>query len=89
MSITYLLVALGLGALAIAVAAMFWAVDSGQFDDLEAHGSRALEEDALTTDARATPRRAGVRCEQDGRLISRPGTRKPGTMAGLSHWMRA
>jgi cbb3-type cytochrome oxidase maturation protein len=60
MSITYLLVVLGLGALALAVAAMFWAVDSGQFDDLEGHASRALEDDAVTTDARA-PRR----CDPD------------------------
>ena len=45
MSIAYLLVFLGLGVFGLAVWALFWAVDSGQFDDLEAQGTAILEED--------------------------------------------
>jgi cbb3-type cytochrome oxidase maturation protein len=48
MNIVYLLVVLGLGILAAAVAALFWAVDSGQFDDLESQGRRALDDEALS-----------------------------------------
>lgn len=45
MSIAYLLVALGLGVFALAVWALFWAIDSGQYDDVERHGEAALEDD--------------------------------------------
>jgi cbb3-type cytochrome oxidase maturation protein len=45
MSISWLLVLLGLAVLGGAVWALFWAIDSGQFDDLEQHGSAALEEE--------------------------------------------
>jgi cbb3-type cytochrome oxidase maturation protein len=44
-SISYLLVLLGLGILGVAVWALFWAIDSGQYDDLERHGRTALEDD--------------------------------------------
>lgn len=44
MSIAYLLVVLGLAAFGGAVWALFWAVDAGQFDDLEAEGKAILEE---------------------------------------------
>jgi cbb3-type cytochrome oxidase maturation protein len=44
MNISYLLVLLGLGAFAGTVWALFWAVDSGQYDDLEAQGASILEE---------------------------------------------
>ena len=44
MSISYLLVLLGLALLGAAVWALFWAIDSGQYDDLERHGSDALED---------------------------------------------
>jgi cbb3-type cytochrome oxidase maturation protein len=46
MSISYLLVLLGLGVFALAIAALFWAIDSGQYDDAEAHGRSILEDDA-------------------------------------------
>ena len=46
MSISYLLVLLGLGLLGAAIWALFWAIDDGQYDDLERHGSLALDEDA-------------------------------------------
>jgi cbb3-type cytochrome oxidase maturation protein len=46
MSIAYLLVSLGLGVFGFAVWALFWAIDSGQFDELESQGSAILEEDA-------------------------------------------
>ena len=45
MSIAYLLVLLGLGVFALAIWAMFWAIDSGQYDDLEAQGRSILDED--------------------------------------------
>jgi cbb3-type cytochrome oxidase maturation protein len=44
-SIAYLLVALGIGVFALAVWALFWAIDSGQYDDVEKHGAAALEDD--------------------------------------------
>ena len=46
MSISYLLVFLGLAAFGGAVWALFWAVDAGQYDDLEAQGAAILEEDS-------------------------------------------
>lgn len=45
MSISYLLVLLALGLLAGAIWALFWAIDDGQYDDLEAQGASILEED--------------------------------------------
>ena len=45
MSISYLLVLLGLAVLACAIWALFWAIDDGQYDDLERHGSMALEDE--------------------------------------------
>lgn len=45
MSISYVLVLLGLGVFGCAVWAMFWAIDDGQYDDLEAHGKAILEEE--------------------------------------------
>jgi cbb3-type cytochrome oxidase maturation protein len=45
MSISYLLVLLGLGVFAIAIWAMFWAIDSGQYDDVEAKGRSILDDD--------------------------------------------
>ena len=45
MSISYLLVLLALGLLGGAIWALFWAIDDGQYDDLESHGVSILEED--------------------------------------------
>ena len=45
MSISYVLVLLGLGVFGCAVWAMFWAIDDGQYDDLEAQGKSILEEE--------------------------------------------
>jgi len=45
MSIAYLLVALGLGVFGLAVWALFWAIDSGQYEDLEDQGKSILEEE--------------------------------------------
>ena len=42
MSISYLLVVLGLAAFGGAVWALFWAVDAGQYDDLESQGASIL-----------------------------------------------
>ena len=45
MSISYALVLLAMGILGCAIWALFWAIDDGQYDDLEQHASAALEED--------------------------------------------
>ena len=45
MSISYVLVLLGLGVFGCAVWAMFWAIDDGQYDDVEQHANIALEDD--------------------------------------------
>jgi cbb3-type cytochrome oxidase maturation protein len=45
MSISYLLVVLGLGVFALAVWALFWAIDSGQYEDLEEQGSSILDDE--------------------------------------------
>jgi cbb3-type cytochrome oxidase maturation protein len=45
MSIAYLLVLLGLVIFGIAIWAMFWAIDSGQYDDLEAKGRSILDDE--------------------------------------------
>ena len=44
MSISYLLVLIALAALGGAIWALFWAIDSGQYDDVEQYGSAPLEE---------------------------------------------
>ena len=45
MSVSYLLVLLGLGAFGGAVWALFWAVDSGQYEDLEREGAAILDDE--------------------------------------------
>jgi cbb3-type cytochrome oxidase maturation protein len=45
MSISYLLVLIGMGVLALAIWALFWAIDSGQYDDLEAQGRSILDDE--------------------------------------------
>lgn len=45
MSVVYLLIPLGLGLLALSVWAYFWAVRSGQFDDLDSPGVQILLDD--------------------------------------------
>jgi len=45
MNILYLLIPLGLMLLAGAVAAFFWAVGAGQFDDLDSPGMSVIMDD--------------------------------------------
>lgn len=45
MNISYLLVLIALAALAGAIWALFWAIDSGQYDDLESQGAVPLEDE--------------------------------------------
>jgi len=47
-SISYVLVLLGLGVFGCAVWALFWAIDDGQYDNLEAHGRSILEDDEIS-----------------------------------------
>ena len=49
MNSIYLLVPLSLTLVGVAVWGFFWAVDRGQFEDLEDAARAALEEDALDT----------------------------------------
>lgn len=51
MAIALLLIPLALILTVIAVWAFFWAVDSGQFDDLESEGQRILDDDPAPTSA--------------------------------------
>ena len=46
MNIAYLLVALGLAVFAASVWALLWAIDNGQYDDVESQGASILEDDA-------------------------------------------
>lgn len=50
MNILLVLVPISLLLIGLAVWAFFWAVDSGQFDDLDTPGFRALDEDAKPQD---------------------------------------
>lgn len=50
MIILYLLVPLGLLFCALAIWAFFWAVNSGQFDDLELAAASPLEDEHEDTD---------------------------------------
>lgn len=43
MSSAYLLIALSLLMLGVAIWVFFWCVDSGQFDDMEEQGAAALD----------------------------------------------
>ena len=55
MSISYVLVLLGLGIFGCAVWAMFWAIDDGQYDDLESHGKSILEDEDANGDIPELP----------------------------------
>jgi len=57
MSILYLLIPLGLVLLGIAVWAFFWAVGSGQFDDLKSPGWSVVMDDDSTPEPNKTGRR--------------------------------
>lgn len=60
MTILFLLIPLGLLLLAAAVAAFFWAVKSGQFDDMDTPAWRVVLDDD-----RAPPRRKRPEAEAD------------------------
>jgi cbb3-type cytochrome oxidase maturation protein len=49
MSILFVLIPLSLALMGIAVWALFWAIDSGQFDELDKH-SRSILEDETDAD---------------------------------------
>ena len=57
MSILYLLIPLGMVLLALSIWAFFWAVRSGQFDDLESPGVEILLDDDRVVDAKAARQR--------------------------------
>jgi len=56
MSVLFVLIPLGLVLLALAIAAFFWAVGSGQFDDLDSPGSMVLfDDEPLVRQAKPSP----------------------------------
>ncbi len=56
MSILYLLIPLGLLLLGLAVAAFFWAVGAGQFDDLDSPAMRVVLDDDRRPPPKSGPR---------------------------------
>jgi cbb3-type cytochrome oxidase maturation protein len=44
-NISYLLVLIGIAVFGLAIWAMFWAIDSGQYDDLETKGRSILDDE--------------------------------------------
>ena len=61
MNIIFILIPLGLILLLLAVAAFFWAVRSGQFDDLESPAWRVvLDDDTAPPAADAAPQHAAA-----------------------------
>ena len=57
MSMIFMLTGVALGIFAISMAVLFWAVRSGQFDDLDTPALRMLGDDAQPTAAPPTPDR--------------------------------
>jgi cbb3-type cytochrome oxidase maturation protein len=55
MNIIFVLIPLGLALLVIAVAAFFWAVRSGQYDDLESPAWKILYDDDQAPPANPAP----------------------------------
>lgn len=49
MEIIYLLIIVSLVLIALLAGVLFWAIRSGQFDDLEGHGHQILMDDDKTT----------------------------------------
>ena len=56
MESVYLLIPLSLVLIGVGVWAFFWAVDRGQFEDLDPAARLALEEDAAAADGAEPPR---------------------------------
>ena len=65
MNILYLLIPLGLLLLGLAIAAFFWAVGSGQFDDLESPAMSVVMDDD-TKPAAENRRQADPRKDKKG-----------------------
>ena len=55
MNILFILIPLSLALMGAAVWALFWAIDNGQFDDLEASGRAVLEEDEVSRKGGPSP----------------------------------
>lgn len=70
MTISYLLVFLGLGIFALAICAMFWAIDSGQYDDVEAQGRAILDDEANGDAAGDYISRSSLRMRRDSSTLN-------------------
>lgn len=55
MEIIYLLIIISLVFIALLAVALFWAIRSGQFDDLEGHGQQILMDDENIEHKRTSP----------------------------------
>lgn len=74
MEAVFLLIPLAVILIAIAVAAFIWAVNSGQFDDLDRAASQVLfEDDTPDTD----PAEHGEQEQEQKQPSGEPGKRKP------------
>jgi cbb3-type cytochrome oxidase maturation protein len=67
-SILYLMIPMGIIIVVVAVWAFFWAVDSGQFDDLDSPGWRILLDD----DSKPPERETGGPGPQPGEQEEKP-----------------
>ncbi len=65
MNIIYILIPLGLILLLLAVAAFFWAVRSGQFDDLESPAWRVVLDDDRAPPSADMPETLPEKASQD------------------------
>jgi len=66
MSILYLLIPLGLVLLALAIAAFFWAVRTGQFDDLETPAMSVVMDDDTKPAPDNRRKKSGQPASKDG-----------------------
>ncbi len=74
MEIIFVLIPLGLGMMLIAIGAFFWAVRSGQFEDLETPAWQVLLDDDARPDHDPTPRpEAAGEARTDAGPEPRPG----------------
>ncbi len=55
MSTLYLLIPIGLALLVLAIKMLFWAINSGQYDDLDMEGHRILFDDDLDAAKKQAP----------------------------------
>ena len=68
MNMLFVLIPLAIVLLGVAIGAFFWAVRSGQFDDLDTPAHRMLEDDEATKPKRVRPVRASAKTPLEATL---------------------